>query len=119
MTARVDLTDLRSNRFGKETQKRSNAVKQPIQAKKEPASWDRMSPQVPDNTLDLRGARVSEALTRAEKFLDDCYSRDFRGVYLIHGHGTGALKNELRSWLKPAPISSTSGLVNATRVVMA
>lgn len=55
--------------------------------------------QTPDNTVDLRGERVDEALERLELFLDAAYLRGEGVTYVIHGHGTGALKRAVRDWL--------------------
>ena len=51
------------------------------------------------NTLDLRGMRVDEALDAVEAFLDDMILTEHGSAYLLHGHGTGALKTALRQWL--------------------
>ncbi|MBV71345.1 MAG: hypothetical protein CMH52_08340 [Myxococcales bacterium] len=105
MTAKVDVGDLRSNRFGKEEKKQEQWTQNT--ARRATASgWDSVSPQIPDNTLDLRGTRVSDALTRVEQFLDMCFGRDFGSAFIIHGHGTGALKKEVRSWLRSSPYVS-------------
>ena len=53
-----------------------------------------------DNTLDLRGERVDEALDRLERFLDTAYLRDWPYAFVLHGHGTGALKAAVRSELR-------------------
>ena len=52
-----------------------------------------------DNTLDLRGMRVDEALNAADEFLDRAITMNHRMVFLLHGHGTGALRDSLRSYL--------------------
>ena len=59
----------------------------------------RLLPQTEDNTVDLRGLRVDEALERVDLFLDSAYLKDLGGVYIIHGHGTGALKRAVRGHL--------------------
>ena len=56
-------------------------------------------PQTSDNTVDLRGMRVDEALEKVELFLDAVYAANLGGAYIIHGHGTGALKRAVRGWL--------------------
>ena len=54
----------------------------------------------PDNTLDLRGDRVDEALERVDQFLDQASLRGWRHAFLLHGHGTGALRDAVRSHLR-------------------
>jgi DNA mismatch repair protein MutS2 len=51
------------------------------------------------NTLDLRGMRVEEAIVAVEDFLDGLTLTEHGCGYLLHGHGTGALKSALRQWL--------------------
>ncbi|NUP08652.1 MAG: endonuclease MutS2 [Polyangiaceae bacterium] len=55
--------------------------------------------QTSDNTVDLRGLRVHEAVSMAEQFLDRCVGSGKRVAFLIHGHGTGALRQALREAL--------------------
>ena len=59
----------------------------------------KLLPQTSDNSVDLRGLRVDEALERVDLFLDSAYLNDIDAVYLIHGHGTGALKRGVRGHL--------------------
>jgi DNA mismatch repair protein MutS2 len=50
-------------------------------------------------TLDLRGRRVEEALEEVDAFIDRMLSDGERGAYVLHGHGTGALKAAVREHL--------------------
>lgn len=52
---------------------------------------------------DLRGLRVDEALERADAHLQRALGTSLRRVVLIHGHGTGALREAVRSWLAGLP----------------
>ena len=54
-------------------------------------------------SLKLVGERVDAAIGLAEKFLDDALRSGQEGVLLIHGHGTGALRDRLRSHLRGFP----------------
>lgn len=54
-------------------------------------------------TLDLRGYRVEEALDEVENYLDQASLANLTPVYIIHGHGTGALKQSVRDFLKTSP----------------
>lgn len=55
------------------------------------------------NTLDLRGYRVEEALDSLEFFLDKASLTNLTPVYIIHGHGTGALKSSIQEFLSTSP----------------
>jgi DNA mismatch repair protein MutS2 len=57
-----------------------------------------------DNTVDVRGERVDEALPRVDRFLDDCLLAMRDIVFIIHGHGTGALRNAVREQIKLHPV---------------
>ena len=52
--------------------------------------------QTTDNTCDLRGLRVHEAIADATRFLDRSMREGRRVAFLIHGHGTGALRDAVR-----------------------
>ncbi len=54
-------------------------------------------------TLDLRGYRVEEALDEVEAYLDKASLVNLSPVYIIHGHGTGALKQVIRDYLMHSP----------------
>jgi DNA mismatch repair protein MutS2 len=55
--------------------------------------------QTRDNTCDLRGLRVDDALAMATTFLDRALNDGQRAVFLLHGHGTGALRDAVRKEL--------------------
>lgn len=50
--------------------------------------------------LDLRGERYEDALIRAEKYLDDALLANYPRVSIIHGKGTGALRQGIQTFLK-------------------
>ncbi len=54
-------------------------------------------------TLDLRGYRVEDALDEVESYLDSASLANLSPVYIIHGHGTGALKQAVRDFLNTSP----------------
>ena len=56
-----------------------------------------------DNTLDLRGHRVEESLDLVDAFLDRLLDRGEPVGYVLHGHGTGALKVAVRAHLGSSP----------------
>ncbi len=49
------------------------------------------------SSLDLRGARVEEALEALERYLEDASLAGLPRVTVIHGMGTGALRDAVRS----------------------
>lgn len=50
--------------------------------------------------LDLRGERYEDALIRTEKYLDDALLANYPRVSIIHGKGTGALRQGIQNYLK-------------------
>ncbi len=54
-------------------------------------------------TLDLRGYKCDEALDAVEMFLDKASLINLTPVYIIHGHGTGVLKQAVRDYLAHSP----------------
>jgi DNA mismatch repair protein MutS2 len=54
--------------------------------------------------LNVIGCTVDEALTRAERFLDESLLGDQRVIRLIHGYGTGQLKRALTGFLQQHPL---------------
>ena len=62
----------------------------------------------PDNTLQLIGQRVDEALSNLDRYLDDAALSDRRWVFIVHGHGTGALRDAVREHLRVSPYVSES-----------
>ena len=56
------------------------------------------------STLDLRGARVDEALEALERYLDQAAVAGARRVTIVHGHGSGALRDAVRAALAGHPL---------------
>ena len=55
-------------------------------------------------TLDLRGARVEEALELLDRYLDQASLAGMPRVTVVHGHGTGALRDAVREVLEGHPL---------------
>ena len=54
--------------------------------------------------LDLRGQRVDEVLPRLEKYLDDAFLAAMPFVRIIHGKGTGTLRQVVQQQLRHHPL---------------
>jgi DNA mismatch repair protein MutS2 len=56
------------------------------------------------STLDLRGARVEEALDLLDRYIDDASMAGAGEVTVVHGHGSGALRDAVRAVLSGHPL---------------
>jgi DNA mismatch repair protein MutS2 len=65
--------------------------------------YDKAEETVPVE-LNIIGARVDEALSRLEPFLNHASIENLREVTIIHGIGTGALLKAVRNYLKDHPL---------------
>lgn len=67
---------------------------------------------MPDPVLDLHGLRVAEAIRRTSVFLVAEQRRGTSVVRIVTGHGSGALKEAIRSMLRahPAVLRSSPAL---------
>jgi DNA mismatch repair protein MutS2 len=61
-----------------------------------------------DVTLDLRGQRVEAALADLDHFVDELLRRQEMGGFILHGHGTGAMKEAVRAHLSAHPCIQNS-----------
>ncbi len=53
--------------------------------------------------IDIRGMHVDEALTAVSYFIDDAIQLEQSRVRILHGTGTGALRELVRNYLKTVP----------------
>lgn len=53
--------------------------------------------------LDVRGQRVNEALDNVMHYIDDAIMLNVSSVRIIHGKGTGALRDEIQRFLRATP----------------
>ena len=50
--------------------------------------------------IDVRGMRVTEALEKVQEFVDQAIMLGYPDLQILHGKGTGALKEEIRNYLR-------------------
>ena len=65
-----------------------------------------------DDTLDLHGYRVQEALEVTGAFIEASVDSGYRKVLVIHGkgeNGQGVLRREIRTYLEQHPMTGTMG----------
>ncbi len=99
---RVKLADLRSpGKSGSHGAGKSGRDETNKQARREIRQPGVSAPvHLPSAELVLIGATVDDALARAEKFLDSALLADERRLRVVHGHGTGRLRDALRTYFR-------------------
>ncbi|MFR9523953.1 MAG: Smr/MutS family protein [Rikenellaceae bacterium] len=55
------------------------------------------------DNIDVRGQRAADALDTVQNFIDDALMVGVGTVSILHGKGTGALKEEIRRYLRTVP----------------
>ncbi len=50
--------------------------------------------------IDLHGMDSDYAVFKVKEFIDDCYKLKYKNIVIIHGIGTGVLKNAISNYLK-------------------
>jgi DNA mismatch repair protein MutS2 len=114
----VPSTDLRAVARAVADPKRETqpAPQASTHAREAPAPPSPSAPiQVKDNTCDLRGLRVDDAVSMATSFLDRALSQGQDVIFLLHGHGTGALREAIRGELQRSPYVTRFGAEEADR----
>lgn len=95
---RVDLRELRLEKAGTS----------PTQAVQKYVPVQRMinTPPPPNVSmqLDMRGWRASDVESQLDHYLNDAYLANLSEVRLVHGKGTGALRQVVRTLLKRHPL---------------
>jgi DNA mismatch repair protein MutS2 len=76
----------------------------PAEAERQAPSAPRIAHPSPGMELDLRGQRVEEIEPRLDKYLDDAFLAGLPFVHIIHGKGTGALRQAVRNRLQGHPL---------------
>ncbi|WP_313960771.1 endonuclease MutS2 [uncultured Parvimonas sp.] len=71
---------------------------------KEKASYSKAtfikSDKMYNNKIDVRGYNTEDAIYEIDKFLDDSFIANLNEVTIVHGKGTGVLRNNISDFLK-------------------
>ena len=67
---------------------------------------DLASNDCPSLELNVVGCRVEEALSRVEKLVNHALLYEQQQLKIVHGDGTGRLRNAIRSFLQDHPLVS-------------
>lgn len=95
----MPIAELRGTKPDAASESKTKVAKRPSEVTVTPQNLE-VPMQTSDNTVDLRGLRTEDALSLAMSFLDRAIGARLRVVFLIHGHGTGAIRDALRAELK-------------------
>lgn len=77
-----------------------SSASDPCQAAAGAGNGTQAAVRSPDVTIDVRGERADEAVDSVDRFIDKCLLSMRDAVFIIHGHGTGALRSAIRSHLE-------------------
>ena len=87
----------------------SNEFKSAVKENTRPASAIRVDSSITERKLnfstelDVRGARLNDALETVTRYIDDALMLNISSVRIIHGKGTGVLRDELQKFLRTMP----------------
>ena len=68
-----------------------------------PAGGSNLSALAAKQRIDLRGKRVDEALAEVTRLVDDALTTNLSRVEIVHGKGTGALRQAIQEYLESNP----------------
>ena len=71
--------------------------------KKKPVSSIKLSDKPVSMECDVRGLSLEEALQEVDRYIDACMLQSLKNVQIIHGKGTGVLRNGIGQHLKKHP----------------
>lgn len=79
-----------------------NAYEEPVRPVQQPKVQFKnpYAGQIFEHKLDIRGMRIEEAMTAVEEFVDRALLGDVYKLEIVHGHGTGALRDLVRKKLR-------------------
>jgi DNA mismatch repair protein MutS2 len=103
MRVRAKLDELALRGSAEEENEDSSTPPPQPPAKKGRAQSKELAPS-PGLELDVRGKTVDEAVPELERYLDAAYYAGLPWVRVIHGKGTGKLRQGLREFLRSSPL---------------
>jgi len=78
----------------------------PSRGSSAPGAQTRTAPAAASELV-LIGSTVDDAIDRLEKFLDAALLSDERRLRIVHGHGTGKLRDAVRTFFRRHPLIAT------------
>ena len=87
----------------------SNEFKSAVKETAKPVSSVQIDSSITERKLnfkteiDIRGARLSDALDQVSRYVDDAIMLGVSNVRIIHGKGTGVLRDEIQKLLRTVP----------------
>ncbi|WP_338873957.1 endonuclease MutS2 [Myxococcus stipitatus] len=103
MKMRVPSTELSGSRSRKPQQSKFPERQKQDAALKRAATAAPSQVEATNFRCDVRGMRADDALAEVESFLDRGMRSGEEAALIVHGHGTGALKQALRDYLANSP----------------
>ncbi len=99
LKSRVSISDLRLIGAAS-SPKKTPQVSFQLTRQEPPAAGEGQLHRAPDSTLDLRGERADAAIDQVESFIDSSLLNSAEAVFIVHGHGTGVLRQVVRTHLQ-------------------
>ena len=94
-TIQIDRLEAISNAEYKKTTRSEQPTIRPLSSYSTIEQRMQFSPRI-----DVRGMRVTEALEKVQEFVDQAIMLGYPDLQILHGKGTGALKEEIRNYLR-------------------
>ncbi|WP_010272403.1 endonuclease MutS2 [Paenibacillus senegalensis] len=81
-------------------EKISAAPVKPVQQKTAVTGLKRSRDESVRSELDLRGNNIEDSIIEVDRFLDESFLANLHQVYIIHGKGTGVLRQGIQDYLR-------------------
>jgi DNA mismatch repair protein MutS2 len=87
----------------------SNEYKSAVKEVSRPVSAVRVDSSISERKLnfstelDVRGERLNDAIEKVMRYVDDAIMLNISNVRIIHGKGTGVLRDEIQKFLRSTP----------------